>query len=193
MNRHLRRTCGLLSAGTPCAFLAAALIVLVAPSLLAQQPSKSAALAAEVVKLLDARKLDSIGAKVAEPDQFVGALYFPGTQLLVVQARYLVPPRMQLYLDEKNYRDVYLDLNSASVLESKIFISDLGANGLQFERRNDNEPFDSVDRDGKSYAFDGDWGRARISRDEYTKAWQTTDGDYVRMLEALLAELKKTS
>ena len=183
MNRHLRRACGAL----------VALMVLVAPSLLAQQQSKSAALAAEVVKLLDARKLDSIGARIAGTDQFVGALYFPGTQLLVVQARYLVPPRMELYIEQKNYRDVYLDLNSASVPETKIFISDLGANGLQFERQNDNEPFDSVDREGKSYAFDGDWGRARISRDEYTKAWQTTDADYVKMLEALLGELKKTS
>lgn len=182
MNRRLR-----IAAGT-CVVL----MVLLTPSAIAQQQSKSAALVAEVVKLLDARGLDSIGAKVAEPDQYVGALYFPGSQLLVVQARYLVPPRMELYLEQKNYRDVYLDLNSASVPESKIFISDLGADGLQFERRND-EPFDSVDRDGRSYQFDGDWGRQRLSREEYTRAWQTTDEEYAKMLEALLAELKKTS
>lgn len=175
-----------------CLIVVALLAVVLTSAVMAQQQSKSAALAGELVKLLDARKLDSIGAKVAEPDQFVGALYFPGTQLLVVKARYLVPPRMQLYLDQKNYRDVYLDLNSASVPESKIFISDLGANGLQFDRRG-NLPFDSVDREGRSFAFDGDWGRARLSRDEYTKAWETTDADYVKMLEALVAELKKTS
>lgn len=172
-----------------------ALLVVFTPSLLSaqQQQSKSAALAGELVKLLDARKLDTIGAQVAEPDQFVGALYFPGSQLLVIRARYLVPPRMQLYLEQKNYRDVYLDLNSASVPESKIFISDLGANGLQFQRRNNNEPFDTVDRDGRSFAFDGQWGRAKLSRDEYTKAWEASDADYVKMLEALVAELKKTS
>jgi hypothetical protein len=181
MNRPLRHVSGVL----------AALLVVASPTLTAQQ-SKSAALALELTQLLDARKLDSIGARFADPDQFVGALYFPGTQLLVVKARYLVPPRMDLYLQQKNYRDVYLDLNSASVPESKVFISDLGANGLQFERQN-NQPFDSVDREGRSFSFDGDWGRARLSREEYTKAWETTDGDYVKMLEALIAEAKKTS
>jgi hypothetical protein len=50
-----------------------------------------------------------------------------------------------------------------------------------------------VDVGGKSYAFDGDWGRAKLSRDEYTKAFQSTDAQYTRMLEALVAELKKTS
>lgn len=162
------------------------------PTLLSAQQSRSAAVAGEVVKLLDARKLDSIGAKLENPDQFVGALYFPGSQLLVVKARYLVPPRMELYIEQKNYRDVYIDLNSASVLETKVFISDLGANGLQFDRQN-NQPFDTVDRGGKSYSFDGEWGRARISREEYTKVWQDTDADYVKMLEALLVELKKPS
>ena len=181
MDRHLLRTYGAL-------VVAAALLT---PSLMAQQQSKSGALAAELVKLLDARKLDSMGAKLADPDQYVGALYFPGSQLLVVKARYLVPPRMDLYIEQKNYRDVYLDLNSASVPESKVFISDLGANGVQFQRRTNNDPFDTVDREGKSFTFDGDWGRQRLSREDYTKAYEATDGDYVRMLEALIAEAKK--
>ena len=51
----------------------------------------------------------------------------------------------------------------------------------------------AVDMAGKSYAFDGDWGRAKISRDEYTKAYETTDDQYAKMLERLVAELKKTS
>jgi hypothetical protein len=171
--------------------LAAALVVvLLSPTLIAQQQPKSAALAMQLTMLLDAKKLDSIGARLVAPDQYVGALYFPGSQLLVVKARYLVPPRMDLYIEPKNYRDVYLDLNSASVPESKVFISDLGANGLQFDRR-ENQPFDTVDREGKSFTFDGDWGRQKLSREEYTKAWQGTDDDYVKMLEALIAEAKK--
>lgn len=167
-------------------------LILLLPSVAAAQESKSAALASELAKLLDARKLDSIAAKGGAADQFVGALYFPGSQLLVVSARYSVPQRMDAQLVQKAYRDVYIDLNSASIPDSKIFISDLGANGLQ-ARREDNQPFDTVDMGGKSYAFDGDWGRAKISQDEYTKAFQTTDQEYTRMLEALVAELKKIS
>lgn len=172
--------------------VATVFVVLLAMSPAVAQESKSAALANELAKLLDARKLDSIAAKGAGADQFVGALYFAGSQLLVVSARYSVPQRMSENLVQKNYRDVYIDLNSASIPESKIFISDLGANGLQ-SRRADNQPFDTVDMGGKSYAFDGDWGRAKISEGDYMKAFQTTEQEYTRMLEALVAELKKTS
>jgi len=172
--------------------VATAFFLLLALSPAVAQESKSAALASELAKLLDARKLDSIAAKGVGADQFVGALYFAGSQLLVVSARYSVPQRMNENLVQKNYRDVYIDLNSASIPESKVFISDLGANGLQ-SRREDNQPFDTVDMGGKSYAFDGDWGRAKLSEDEYMKAFQTTDQEYMRMLEALVAELKKTS
>jgi hypothetical protein len=99
---------------------------------------------------------------------------------------------MNLLFGAKQYRDIYIDLNSASVQSSKVFVSDLGADGLRFDRDGSN-PWDTVDVNGKSYAFDGDWGRAKISRDEYTKAYQTTDEQYTKMLEALVAELKKTS
>jgi hypothetical protein len=170
------------------------LLVVVASSIAFAQDSKSTTLVGELVKLLDAKKLDSIAAKFdgTEKDKFVVALYFAGSQLLVVSARYSVPQRMEEQLKEKNYRDVYIDLNSASVPQSKIFISDLGANGLH-ARREDNQPFDTADIGGKSYSFDGDWGRAKLSEEEYTKTFQMTEQEYVRMLEALVAELKKTS
>jgi hypothetical protein len=99
---------------------------------------------------------------------------------------------MDAQLAGKNYRDVYIDLNSASVKDSKVLIADLGANGLQSTRRN-NQPYDTVDTGGKSYAFDGEWGRAKLSEQEYTKAFQTTDTEYAQMLEALVNQLKKTS
>jgi hypothetical protein len=177
------------SRGLRC--LAAVSLLLIAPPLAAAQESRSATLAAEVAMLLDAMKLDSIAAKV-EGDEYVGALYFPGSQLLVVKARYIVPERMDVQVAEKNYRDVYIDLNSASIPESKVLVSDAGINGLQ-ARRGDNQPFDTVDIGGKSYAFDGDWRKAEISEQEYTEAFEMSDAEYTRMLEALLAQLKKIS
>jgi len=166
-------------------------LLLAAPALAAAQESKSSPLVTELVMLLDAMKLDSIAAKV-QGDQYVGALYFAGSQLLVVEARYSVPQRMDAQLAGKSYRDVYIDLNSASIPDSKVLVSDLGANGLQARRR-DNEPYDTVDMGGRSYAFDGDWNRAKISEQEYTKAFQSSDAAYTRMLEALVAQLKKSS
>jgi hypothetical protein len=163
-----------------------------APSLVLAQESKSATVASELAQLLDARKLDSIAAQGASPDEYVGALYFPGSQLLVVGAKYASPARMQQLLGARNYRDVYIDLNSASVPQTKVFVSDLGVNGLRFDRQG-GQPWDTADVGGKSYAFDGDWGKAKISRDEYTKAYQATDEQYTKMLQALVAELKKPS
>jgi hypothetical protein len=146
-------------------------------------------LAAEAAKLLDAAKLGAVAAKL-DGDEYVGALYFAGSQLLVVKARYIVPERMDAQLEAKNYRDVYIDLNSASIAGSKTLIADFGANGLQARRR-DNEAPDTVDVGEKSYAFDGDWGKAKLSEQEYAKIFQTSDAEYVRMLEALVAQLKK--
>ena len=167
-----------------------ALVLLCVPVLAWAQDSKSAGLAGELVKLLDGMKLDSIAAKV-QGDEYVGALYFPGSQLLVVKARYIVPERMDEQLAKKNYRDVYIDLNSASVPASKVLIADLGANGL-YARRRDNQ-FDTADIGGRSYVFDGEWRRAKLSEQEYMKAFQATETEYVKMLEALVAQLKKTS
>ena len=180
--RHWTRLC-----------VSAALALLLAPALAFAQdsPSRSSQLAVELAKLLDTLKLDAVAAKI-EGDQYVGALYFPGSQLLVVGAKYSSPERMNLLLGARQYRDAYIDLNSASVPQTKVFVSDLGANGLRFDREG-NQPWDTVDMAGKSYAFDGDWGKAKLSRDEYTKAYQTTDDQYTKMLEALVAELKKPS
>jgi len=179
--RHWQRHC-----------VSAAFALLFAPALVFAQESssRSSQLAVELAKLLDTLKLDAVAAKI-EGDQYVGALYFPGSQLLVVKARYIVPERMDAQLQGRNYRDVYIDLNSASIKDTKILIADLGANGLQLGRRN--QPYDTVDTGGKSIAFDGDWGKAKISEQEYTKAFQTSDAEYTRMLEALVAQLKKTS
>ena len=169
---------------------AAACLVLLVPALAAAQEPKSAPLASELATLLEARNLDSIAAKLGE-DEFVGALYFPGSQLLVVRARYTAYERMEAQLVERNYRDIYIDLNSASVPESKVLISDLGVNGLYARRREDQ--FDTADLGGKSYTFDGDWGKQKLSEQDYMKAFQTVDAEYARILQALLAELKKSS
>ena len=170
--------------------LVVASILLLAPVQALAQDSKTATLAGELAKLLESRKLDSVAAKI-EGDQYAGALYFPGSQLLVVKARYIVPERMDVQLAGKQYRDVYIDLNSASVPDSKVLIADLGVNGL-FARRRENQ-FDTADLSGKSYTFDGNWGKQKLSEQDYMKAFQAADGEYARILEALIAELQKSS
>ena len=168
-------------------------VLLLCPGLAsAQAPaSKSAPLASELVKLLDSMKLDSVaGSRSA--DEYVAAMYFPGSQLVVVNAKTNVPDRMKYLILQKSYKDLYVELNGVVDQQSKVFISDLGANGLQFKREK-NQPFDSVDATGKTTAFDGDWRKAKLSEEEYTKIYVSQDEAYSRMLQALLDTLKKPS
>jgi hypothetical protein len=171
------------------ACVAALLVFAAAPAAFAQQ-SKSAALAAELTALLDQMKLDSVAASSA--DHFVGALYFPGSQLLVIKAKYSAPDHIKYLITTKAYRDAYVELNSTTDQESKVFVSDLGANGLQFKREK-KLPFDTAELAGKTIAFDGEWNKAKLSEQDYTRTYTTTDEQYAQMLQALIATLKKPS
>jgi hypothetical protein len=166
-------------------------VLLIVPSTVAAQESRSSALAVELTKMMDEMKLDSVAARQTG-DDYVGALYIPGSQLLVVGAKFAPADRMTYLLGQKNYRDVYVDLSSASEQKTRIFVMDLGANGLRFKRET-NQPFDTVDAAGKSVVFDGDWGKAKISEDEYRKAFTSSDERYSQMLQALITALKKPS
>ena len=156
------------------------------------EDAKSVALAKQLAAALTAAKLESIAAQdPSAPDAFIGALFFPG-QLLVVSAKYAVPPLLTTRIGRKEYRDVYLDLNGAAVAHTKIFVEDPGADGLKADHI-DNQPFDTYEIDGKRIAFDADWKKQKLSKEEYLKGFADADARYSQMLQALLAEIKKTS
>jgi hypothetical protein len=170
--------------------LAAAFAMSLAAPALGQE-SKSSGIAKELVAALDAAKLDSIAAPdPAQPDVYVAALYFPGIQLLTVSAKYSVPTLLKEKLAKKDYREIYLDLNGASIPASKVFVEDHGADGLR-AKRSENQPFDSYEAAGKRIAFDGNPGRQKLSEEEYMKTFSAADEVYSHMLTALLAQLKK--
>jgi hypothetical protein len=171
-------------------WLAGILVLCLAAAPRAQEP-KSVALAKQLAAALDAAKLDALATAVpGQTDVFVGALYFPGVQLLVVSAKYAAPQAMTEQLAKKNYREVYLDLSSASVAATKVFVSDLGADGL-VARPDDNQPFDTFETASKRLPLDGDWDQQGLSRDEYMSAFAAADTQYADMLTALIAQVKK--
>jgi len=170
-----------------------AVVCLLPAAVATAQDSKSAPLAKQLAAALDAGKLDSIAAKdPAAPDTFVAALYFPGMQLLVVSGKYSAPQLLVDRVGKKEYRDVYLDLNGASVADTKVFIEDPGADGLKM-KRDDNQPFDQCEVGGKRTMFTGDWKAQKLSEQDYMKAFSAADDRYTQILTALLAQVKKTS
>jgi hypothetical protein len=165
------------------------LLVLSSSSFLFAQPSKSADVAKQLGASLDAAKLEAIAAAdPADPTQFVAALYFQGGQLLVVAAKYSAPTLLVQKIKEKNYRDVYIDLSSASVAGSKVFVIDTGVDGLSAKPGDGGA--DSYEQGSKQFLFDGDWKKAKMSEDEYMKAFADADERYAKMLSVLAAQAK---
>jgi hypothetical protein len=152
--------------------------------------TQSSAAVRELAKVLDAAKLDAIAAPdPSEPGTWVAALYFQGAQLLVVSAKYAAPPLLVEKMAAKNYRDIYIDLNSASVAGTKVFIIDQSCNGL-IAKPDGDQVADSYEHGAKSYAFDGDWKKAKLSEDAYMKAFSDADERYARILNLLIAQAK---
>lgn len=154
------------------------------------QESKSSAAAKALVEALDGAKLDSIAAvDPSEPGMFAAALYIPGTQLLVVAAKYSAPTLLVDKLTKKDYRDIYIDLNSASVPDSKVFVMDQGVDGLVARPDND-QPADSWEKGKTALLFDGKWKNAKMTEEEYMKAFADADERYARILTLLTAQAK---
>jgi hypothetical protein len=184
---------GVMKSSIPTTWLiAAALSVATATGAAAQEP-KSAAPAKELAQLLASKKLDSVAARMPDSrEEFVGALAFPG-QLMVVWAKTTAPAVLNEKLINKAYKDVYIDLNSASIVETRHFITDLGPDGLKSKPEQKSGPSDSHDAGVKSMRFDGNWREDKMSEADYMKAYTQADADYARAIQALIEELKKAS
>ena len=150
-------------------------VLLLVPFVLAgqaqAQESESAPLAAELAELLSAAGMGAIAARdTADEDRFVAALAFPGT-LLVVSARLEVALYVEQKIAEGEYREAYIDLNAASIPETKVLITDTGADGLS----GGDDSADMVDTGSGAARYDGD---------------ADADAQYSRMLRALIAEAR---
>jgi hypothetical protein len=173
-----------------------AVVCLVVASMAAAAPavaqdSRSAPLVKQLTAALEAAKLDSIATKdPAASDVYIGAFYIPGTQLLVISGKYASPPTLDYRILHKEYRDVYIDLNSTSPLDSRLIIEDTGADGLR-AKRGDSVGFDSIEATGKRTMLNSDWKKQKLSEDAYMKVYSTSDERYAEMLTALLAQIKK--
>ncbi|MGH9218681.1 MAG: hypothetical protein ACRD1W_05240 [Vicinamibacterales bacterium] len=164
----------------------------VATPALAQEPA-SAVPAKELAQLLSSRKIDSIAARMPDSkEEFVGALAFPG-QMMVVWARTSAPSVVNEKLLRKDYREVYIDLNSASITESRHFVTDLGPDGLRARPEQRQGPADSHDLGSKSMRFEGNWREDKMSEADYMKAHAEADAAYARAIQALIDEIKKSS
>ena len=144
------------------------------------------------MQLLAERKIDSIAARMPDSnEEFVGALTFPG-QMMVVWAKSSAPAYVNEKLIKKQYREVYVDLNSASITDSRHFVTDLGPDGLRARPAQRQGPADTHDLGAKSMRFDGNWREDKMSEADYMKAHGEADAAYAKAIQALINEIKKS-
>jgi hypothetical protein len=147
------------------------------------------ALAKELTKLLDQQKIDAVAARL-EGDTFVAALYLPGSELLAISAKYPAPALLNEKILGRRYKDVYTDLATASVIDSKIMIEDSSADGIR--AMPGKEAFDVLTHGADApLHFDGRWKDRKQTEQAYEKAFQDAESAYHRMLEVMIAELKR--
>lgn len=155
--------------------------------------SQSASAASALTALLDRHKLEAIAARdPAVPGGVVAALYFPGSQLLVVSGPYPTPALLDKLLADAKYMDVYMDVQGAVTHQGQFFVMDLMADGLQRVCDRD-QPFDSTSRSGgKSVPFDGNWAGQQLSEVEYNARFSEDDQTYARILGVLARAFTQT-
>jgi hypothetical protein len=171
-------------------YLAAVFACLLGTAPIAYQAPKSAG-AKGLAEALEAAKLDSIAAPdPSDPSAFVAALYVSGSQLLVISAKYAAPPLLTAKIKSREYRDVYIDLSAASVAGSKIFIIDQNCDGLTSRPNGDGVP-DSWEAGKQQVSFDGEWRKAKMSEQDYMKAFMEADEHYAKIIALLTAQVKQ--
>jgi hypothetical protein len=164
------------------------LALLTAGSTAGAQPFASAGAARELVSLLDRLGVDAIAT--VDPEErgiFVGALYIPGGQLLVVQARHPSVDGILQRLAARQYRDVYLDLQGTPTRDGKFFVQDARADGI-LSALPGSRDVDVLYEDGRTQMlFNGDMHAQRLTAAEYDAKLAAADARYARLLALLTA------
>jgi hypothetical protein len=144
-------------------------------------------LATKLMSLMADRGLQSVATRdPAAPDRFVAAMAFPGVQLLVVAGRHRTPTVVESQLAYKQFGEVYAEMQSAAIPESKLFIQDMGGDGFGGATG----LVDVMYEQGtKQTIFDGDWKRMKLSREAYAKNLSHADERYTQLLTLLVAAI----
>ena len=143
--------------------------------------------AAELVRLMNERKVTALSARdPADEGRFIAAM-LAGPQLLVIRARYSAPALLRERILKNEHQQVYGDLHSASDKEGRVFVIDSGADGLKLAR-------DSRDvswRDGETQTiFNLDWKGQKLNEADYRRRFEQDDKSYAEMLSTLISATK---
>lgn len=177
--------------------LAGALAAGLAQGLMAQAaPAASAAKAKEVVDLMTSKKLEAFAMRESPiSDRFIAVMLVPNIQMLVMSAEYSRPTDIEYRVYQKDYITAYRDLKAGALASDHFVVDDVLCDGL-VDRPAKNALPDIVTVQKTKQVFDGPAdpkkrNDTRMAADAYAKAFADAEQRYVKMLDNLIAELKK--
>lgn len=162
------------------------------------QEAKSAVAVRDLVALLGPKVNDAQMAYIAaadpgDPGRFVGALYMKAAETLFVISGKFQHGSLEGRLANREYQDAYIDLNSASTAESRLFVTDMKCDGLVLEPKG-SAVADTIEGPGtRRISFDGQPKKQKMSEQDYKTAFDAADTQYERAVRALIAEAGKPS
>ena len=116
-------------------------------------------------------------------------MVYPGVQVLIVRSEPPSAADTSSRISYRLYRDAYADVQQPAKSAGKLFIQDMGADGLSAAG---NGSVDIMYEDAtRQTVFDGNWKKQKLTQAEYQKKFSTADAEYARMLSLLIAELKR--
>jgi hypothetical protein len=168
--------------------LLVAVLFALAASATADELAKSREPAAKLVQLLEMRHLTAIATTDPQvPGRFIAAMYIPGSRLLVVGASTPSIEAVRYRIQQRQFQDVYLDLQSTPTVQGKLFVQDAAADGLTWSL--DGSNVDVAYEDGARTTLFTKENRAKGAAQSYAK----TDAEYARMLSQLVAALEQAA
>lgn len=157
----------------------------------------SSAKAKELGALMKSKKLEVFAVREASsPNRFVAVMVMPDVQTLLVSAAYSRASDMEFYLYQKDYMNAYRGLKSGALASDAFFVEDVLGDGL-VPVPGRNTPPDSVTVNKTLQIFEGPAdprkrNDKRMAADAYAKTFGDADERYARLLDEILAELKKS-
>jgi hypothetical protein len=91
-------------------------------------------------------------------------------------------------LQQGQFREVYLDLQGTPARESKFFVHDMAADGLNLEGRG--AAYDVIQEGALTLTCDGRWKEAKFKEDDYRQRLAEADVRYTRILGLLVGALE---
>lgn len=168
------------------------LALLAVPSLGAAQEAATRDAVTSLVALMEQARLDAFATRDAgDGDGYLSVMHVKGVQLLVVRSRHPVPAALDARIAARDFQGAYADHNGSTIREGKLFVMDMGADGL-VPRPARGQAFDIAYEDGaRETRLDGDWRRQGLSEEAYRLRVADIEHRYSSILNALVAALRR--